>query len=186
MFPDSEIAQNYKMGRTKLKYIIEFGMAPNIRKKISEELKGAVFSFSFDETTTVSKKKQLDGYVNYVTPDNKIVSGIYIGSRFLGHCDAADMLHHVCELFEDFKLDFKNLLALGMDGPNVNKKFFKLISAKADDDHNTGIVDKGSCPLHTVNNGFRAGLKELEFDLLQYVGDLVFFFELSPARRYFT
>jgi hypothetical protein len=59
--------------------------------------------------------------------------------------------------------------------------FFELISAKADKDHHTGILDKGPCPLHTTNNGFKAGLKEFEVvDILQYVdGDLVFCFELS-------
>jgi hypothetical protein len=67
MFPDSEIAKNYQMARTKLKYIIEFGIAAHIQNLISDELQGAVFSFSF-ETTTVSKKKQLDGYV---TKDNR-------------------------------------------------------------------------------------------------------------------
>jgi hypothetical protein len=55
LFPDS-----------KLKYIIRFGIAPYLKEVITAELSNEAFSFTFDETTTAQKKKQLDGYISYV------------------------------------------------------------------------------------------------------------------------
>jgi hypothetical protein len=183
MFPDSEIAKLYSMGKTKLKYLIQFGIAPYVKEIIMYEMKGSAFSFSFDETTTVQKKKQLDGYVSYVDKNRDNVNGVYIGSQFLDHGASGDIIKSVCALIEDVALDFKHLISIGMDGPNVNKKFYEMIKQKVQDDFNTGIIDKGSCMLHTTNNGFRAGVKEFKFDIELFVGDLVFFFEMSTTRR---
>ena len=40
MFPDSEIAKSYSQGETKLKYVIQFGIAPYINNKYWMILKG--------------------------------------------------------------------------------------------------------------------------------------------------
>jgi hypothetical protein len=59
MFPDSKIAQNYSMSRTKLMYLIRFGIAPHLKEVIIAELTDSAFSFIFDETTTAQKKSNL-------------------------------------------------------------------------------------------------------------------------------
>ena len=51
MFPDSEIAKCYSQGETKVKYVIQFGIAPYIKQLILDDIKGKPFSFLFDETT---------------------------------------------------------------------------------------------------------------------------------------
>lgn len=183
MFPDSKLAQNYRMSSTKLMYLIRFGISPYLKELIIAELTDSAFSFAFDETTTAQKKKQLDGYVSYVDPNNNNISGVYIGSRFLGHCTSQDLVKNVCGLFDDFSLSFDNLIAIGMDGPNVNQKFFRLIKAKASEEFSTGVIEKGNCTLHVANNSFKAGVKLLNFNIEEFVGDIVFFFELSTSRR---
>jgi hypothetical protein len=82
MFPDSEIAKLYSMGKTKLKYLIQFGIAPYVKATIMYEMKGSTFSFSCDKTTTLQKKKQLDGYVSHVDKNRDNANGVYIGSNF--------------------------------------------------------------------------------------------------------
>ena len=56
MFPDSEIAKSHSQGETKVKYIIQFGIAPYIKQLILDDIKGKPFSFLFDETTTQQVK----------------------------------------------------------------------------------------------------------------------------------
>ena len=78
------------------------------------------------------------------------------------------------------------LMNLGMDGPNVNKKFSKNLKKALDAKEDTSFIDIGSCNLHAVNNCFGKAvelLKKQDIDLDQFVIDLHFFFKLSAARR---
>jgi hypothetical protein len=94
-------------------------------------------------------------------------------------------LKNVRRLFDDFSLSFDNLIGIGMDGPNVNQKFFKLFRAQASEEYNTGVIDKGNCTLHVANNFFKAGIKLLHFDIEEFVGDIVFFSSFrQPAGIY--
>ena len=52
IFPDSAIASSYKQKSDKVKYMLQFGVAPVKRSVILNEPKGLPFSFYFDETTT--------------------------------------------------------------------------------------------------------------------------------------
>ena len=59
-FPDSEIAKSYSQGETKVKYVIQFGIAPYIKQLKLDDIKGKSFSFLFDEANTQQVKKQFD------------------------------------------------------------------------------------------------------------------------------
>ena len=51
MFPDSRIAEAFLMGRTKLMYMINHGLAPFFKSLLLSELnKADIFVFSFDES----------------------------------------------------------------------------------------------------------------------------------------
>ena len=65
MFPDSNIAKAYSQGETKVKYYIQFGIAPYFKDELVKDIKGAGFCFKFDETKTSQVKKQYDGYITY-------------------------------------------------------------------------------------------------------------------------
>ena len=73
-----------------------------------------------------------------------------------------------------------------MDGPNVNRKFERELLEQFENNDISKFITIGSCALHTVNNAFGKGLKELkaaEIDLDQFAIDLHFFLKLSSARR---
>lgn len=63
MFPDSKIAKNYKMSKTKVSYVIKHGISPVVEEQYINDVKGTPYVFKFDETTTIQCKKQYDGYV---------------------------------------------------------------------------------------------------------------------------
>ena len=65
MFPDSKIAASFSQEETKVKYNIQYGIAPYITESFIKDLCNCPFTFKFDETTTKQVKKQYDGYVQY-------------------------------------------------------------------------------------------------------------------------
>ena len=52
MFPDSEIASNYRQGETKFRYNIQFGIGLYIKDSHVKGFSDCPFSFKFDETIT--------------------------------------------------------------------------------------------------------------------------------------
>lgn len=183
MFPDSAIAAAYKQSYTKISYILKFGIADYLKKQLIYDVKGVPYTFKFDETTTIQTKKQYDGYLQYWSPSRNEIVNAYCGSVFIGHCNHKDLVKHYREFESELELDSTNLLQLGMDGPNVNKKFATVLAAQVESDTDTKVLDIGTCSLHPVHTAYRKGLKELDFDFDGFFCDVHFFFKLSSARR---
>ena len=99
MFPDSEIAKSYSQGETKVKYVIQFGIAPYVKQLILDDIKGKPFSFLFDETTT-----QFDAYLQYWSSENQF-SSICAGSYFLGHRNSDQLFDHFHHFIKELKLN---------------------------------------------------------------------------------
>lgn len=180
MFPDSKIAGAYSQGKTKVKYIIEYGIAPHIREIVMKDIKERPFTFHFDETTTSQVKKQYDGYVTYYSLSKKEIRTSYCGTLFVGRCTAEDLITHFYEFMKKVGLDPTFMLSLGMDGPNVNILFQKKLL------NDLSIINIGTCPLHVVSIGFGKAVLSIKgsiVDLDEMAIDFYFFFKRSAARR---
>ena len=88
MFPNSKIAESYQQQETKLKYFLQFGIVPYIRKKLLMEVKDQAFCFKFDESTTKQVKKQCDDYFIYYLLSQKEILTSYCGLLFIDNCEA--------------------------------------------------------------------------------------------------
>ena len=71
MFPDSKIANDMKLQRTKMAYLACHGIAPFLEREFRSDVLNSklCFSITFDETTTVQTKKQLDIGIVYWSPN---------------------------------------------------------------------------------------------------------------------
>ena len=79
MFPDSEIASEILLGRTKLGYVVNY-VTPK-------------FPSCFDESfNRISNRKQLDVHLIYFDDAGSLVKRRYIGSQFTGTATAAETL----------------------------------------------------------------------------------------------
>ena len=87
MFPNSKIAESYQQQETKLKYLLQFGIVPCIRKKLLMEVKDQAFCFKFDESTTEQVKKQCDDYFIYYLLSQKEILTSYCGLLFIDNCE---------------------------------------------------------------------------------------------------
>ena len=94
MFSDSEIAENYQKGETKIKYFVQFGMAPYIKVMLIFDIDKTPFSFLFYKTTNSQLQKQYDGYIRYWSKCQKEVVTADFGSLFIGHCDSNQLMEH--------------------------------------------------------------------------------------------
>ena len=73
MFPDTQIAKGFHQAETKTKYMIQFGVAPYVRKQVIEDFTGHHFTLKFDQTATFKIKKQYDGYVQFWSLSKNII-----------------------------------------------------------------------------------------------------------------
>ena len=75
-----------------------------------------------------------------------------------------------------------------MDGPNTNLKFLECLQKERSDNELSGLVDIGSCNLHTVHGCLADGVKASGWNLKKLFKGAYFLFHDTAARRedYFT
>ena len=187
MFPDSPIAADIKLSRTKVSYLLADGMGPHFKQELILDLckSEGKFSLHFDETTQAQVKKQMDLRIRYWSSMNNEVWCRYYRSIFFGHAEADKVSKSMMDAFQEDKIPVNKLSALGMDGPNVNKaitsKLSSLIKAKEPD--HPGMTDIGSCNMHVVHNSFGKGIDEYGSVVEHLCLDLFYLFKHSAARR---
>ena len=159
MCPDSQIAKNLKIGKTKTKYVIEYGIHPYLQSLLNDMLDSSAIKamvILFDESLNREQgKKQLDYHVRF-WHDNRIHTR-YLDSEFLGKATHTDLFECFKRLDENTNLPcLEHLIQVSMDGPHVNHKALNkvendLIQFK----YGHGLLDIGTCGLHTMHNGFK-------------------------------
>ena len=79
MFPDSETAKSYEMGRTKLGYVFNFGLAPCLHRLLTENIKKSpYYSVSLDESLNDSVQNcQMDLNVPFWNSELNHVESTY-------------------------------------------------------------------------------------------------------------
>ena len=129
MFPDSQIAANFKCGEIKSAYLVKYGVAPYFRRLLSDKLKSESCDYVllFDESMNIKlQSKQMDFHIRLW--DDCEISTRFFDSAFMGHATADDMVNVFNK--STSTLQMRNLLQLSMDGPNVNWKFFEAIQSQ--------------------------------------------------------
>ena len=85
MFEDSQIAQSFSLGSTKLSYNITFGLAPYVKNLLLESVDEVIYySLSFDESyNRIMKKGQMDLLIRFWDSAKDRVQTRYLDSPFL-------------------------------------------------------------------------------------------------------
>ena len=187
MFPDSKLAAEFSMSRTKASYMIGDGLGPYCRSVILKDLAESdiPFSIHFDETTTSQVKKQMDLTLRYWSPTHQEVYVAFYTSLFFGSATGELVAQKIFDQMKEDKVPMERLLTLIRDGPNVNKTIFSKLAEKIKEEKPefVGFVDLGSCVLHVVHNAFGKGLEKNGKDIDQFCMDLHALFKYSAARR---
>src|SRR3989442_5404410 len=104
-------------------YIIRFGLAPYFQSQLLSEVKNCEhFVLAFDDSLNkVTQHCQMDIHIRYFDKCSGKVSTRYLGSQFLGHATADDLVRNFLETMTD--LNSRQLIQISMDGPSVNWSF---------------------------------------------------------------
>ena len=96
MFPDSAIASEFQLGRDKLKYLTNWGIAPYFNDQLKTDLSKAEYIvISCDESLNhITQTCQIDIVLHYWDKNDQQVKVWYWESKFLGHAACQDLLTH--------------------------------------------------------------------------------------------
>ncbi|CAF3309399.1 unnamed protein product [Rotaria socialis] len=142
MFQDSKIAQKFSIQHSKISYVIAHGLWPYFRDLLIKDIKNCEgFVLCFDEQTNNQNNKQLDLYF-----------------RYWNHAQANVVVDGILGAFRTDGIDISKLLMLSRDNPNVNKTVDKMINDAMKKKVNAELLNIGTCNLHVIHNGFRAGM----------------------------
>ena len=120
MFPDNYIAQNFKMSKTKVSYMIFYGIAEYFYCSLLPLLKkSSFFTPLFDESLNyILNKDQIDIRIRFYDPDSGTISTRYLDLCFVFRLNTNVFSGEITNSIKD--LVASRMIMLGMDGPNVN------------------------------------------------------------------
>lgn len=95
-------------------------------------------------------------------------------SLFIRHARASEVLDIIKKQQRVFIL--AKTWQVGMDGPNINLSFHKMLVDQRNEDDLPNLLDLGTCALHTIHRAFQTGATGTHWNLDKYL------FKDSPAR----
>ena len=130
MFPDSEIASQFTLGKTRARYTMLYGIDPEFKKQLIYDINASPFyTVSFDESLNSQvQMSQMDVGVRYWNNRKNIAETHYFDSKFMRQPNADVLLKNLDESISS--LNRRQFLQLAMDGPQVNWNVLKLLDDK--------------------------------------------------------
>ena len=102
MCPDSQLAKDFKLGRLKLIYMVNYGIAPYFKELLDAKLKKAPLdTLSFDKSLDeITQEPEIVVMVHYWDEKEIEVKVRYLGFNFLGHLTAVDLIDKLNEVIK--------------------------------------------------------------------------------------
>ena len=99
MFPDSEIVSQFTLGKTKAKYTMLYGIAPEFKKQLIYDINASPFyTVSFDESLNSQvQMSQMDVGVRYWNNRKNIAETCYFDLKFMRRPNADVLLKNLDE-----------------------------------------------------------------------------------------
>ena len=182
LFPDSDIAKKFTLGRTKVAYTVVYGLAPYFQLALTDAVRKCdVFVACFDEAfNRIAQRGQMDIVLRFWDSSKNVVVTRYLNSTFLGHATAKDLEKNFREGL--LGLSDKNILQVSMDGPSVNWKFLESLR-ESRDEMDRQLIDIGSCGLHVLHGALQTGHTASGWSVNEFLRSIYGLFKDSPARR---
>ena len=167
MFFDSEIAANFWLVKTKSRYIILYGIAPELMIWSLDHfslfcLIGYRCAFCNDKTGLAERK--------------------YFQSQFLRRPTAQNLFNSLYK--SKSEREKSKLLQLAMDGPDVNWNVLDLFDDKLVSDNFSKILIIGNCAQHTADGLLENGLQKSTWNMDNLLKSIFWILHDFPARRY--
>lgn len=138
----------------------------------------------YDETTNKGNSKELQLQIRFWSEAEGAVVTRHMETFFIGHATASDLKQKLDKAIDNLGVSRHKLLTLGSDGPNVNKKVYKLLNEdiKLLRNNKTGLIDIGTCNIHIIHNSFLKGLNEFGINVSDFAVSIKYFFKDKASR----
>ena len=118
MFPDSDIAQNFKVSKAKVSYMITYGIAEYFHCSLLLEKSPFLTPLFGEILNDILNKDQMDIHIRFYDVDSGTISTRYLDYLFVFYPNANVLSGEIINSIKD--LDASRMIVLGMDGPNVS------------------------------------------------------------------
>lgn len=186
MFPDSDIASKFSMGKDKCAYVVTYGLGPFFKQQLVDVVTSCSFyAISFDESLNkVAQKGQMDIVVRFWSETNQEVATRYLTSTFLGHSTSSDLLQAFTDAIVGNKMDLSKMIHVASDGPNVNLKFARELKEHLRGDPDSAeFFDIGTCSLHIIHGAYKNAHNKCGWKVQDFLRALYYLFKDFPSRR---
>ena len=181
-FPDSEIAEKYKMGKAKLACVLNFGISPHLRSILISDIKSSpFFLISFDKSLNYSFENCQMNIIRFWNKNLNQAITRYFDSKFICHPTARNLLVSL-NCFVD-SLSLKRLTQLAMDGPRTNWVLYDLLCNEREKEENPTLINIGNCGLHIIHGVFKNGVQATNWNISKLPKACLAFFHDSPVRQ---
>ena len=165
MFTECPIAQKFQHGPGKLKYVINWGLAPHFKDLLKTKLQNFEFLLiSFDESFNKSTQNcQMDTGIRFWSQEAKQVEVRYWDSQFLGHATSRDLLENFSKSL--VVLDLSKIIHISVNGPSLNWCFYDEVVKNREEMELHQLINIGRCELHVIHGSFKTGIEVTDWNI---------------------
>ncbi|KAJ6643983.1 hypothetical protein Bhyg_08948 [Pseudolycoriella hygida] len=184
MFPNEPSCKEFTLAHSKLSYMISECVGPHFRDIFLTDIKNSLahYTLCFDETTNDASRKELQTSVRYYSERQKQIQEFHLETFFLENGKGETIVKYLFQSLDNEKLPTERLMTLSRDGPNTNKKVFRLMNEEFNKRTGRNLIDVGSCDIHIIHNGFKKGLDEYGKNIADLSINLHYFFYGESLR----
>lgn len=118
---------------------------------------GSYYAVLYDETTNNKSEKELQLQIRYWSLLKKHIVSIHLRTFYLRKAKSTDLFDKILLALAEFNLPKDSIIMLGSDGPYVNQKVERLLDSHLVDVRGKGLLQIGSCAIHTCHNAYLKG-----------------------------
>ena len=183
MFPDSDIASKFTLGKSKCSYIINYGLSPYFKDNLIKSINSSPFyTLSFDESmNSVMQNCQMDVNIKFWDEMSGTVQTRYFDSQFLYRPNASNLLESI--MIAKKPLSDEKMLQLAMDGPSVNWNVLDMLDDKLIENELSRTINIGSCSQHIIHGALQTGTTSTKWNIDKLMKAMYWILHDSPARR---
>ncbi|KAK1895985.1 Protein FAM200B [Dissostichus eleginoides] len=178
MFPNSEIAKQYSVGRTKATQIVKGAIAPALDKEVTELCQKQPFGLMCDEGTSRSTEKEFVILVRVFEEDTLVTKFLHMP---VCNIDTAELLFtSLTKVLSERNINWNNLVAFNSDNASVMKGRHNSVASRIKE-LQPGLVDIG-CICHLVQLATGCGIKALHQPIEEVLQAIYSHFDISAKR----
>ncbi|XP_016656479.1 uncharacterized protein LOC103307998 [Acyrthosiphon pisum] len=119
------------------------------------------YTLSFDETTNSTGSKELEIAVKYWSESKGLIVHHHLQLFLIRKATGEDLFEKLKKALDNAHLPLNMRIHIGSDGPNVNKKVYRLMNGECLAVRNQKLLNIGFCNIHLLHNAFCKGISVL-------------------------